>query len=283
MNLNHPTADIYVPDGSDIGDALKRGTSLAIGAHQDDLEIMAYPAIAESYEDDSKWFCGVVATSGSGSSRTGPYADVSDEEMVNIRRKEQRDAADIGKFSCVIQLGYGSAEVKAPSSPGVVEDLSAIIEACGADTLYLHNPADKHDSHVALLQCCVAAVRKVPADKRPSRMLGCEVWRDLDWLPDELKTLQPTDAYPELARKLLEIFDSQVTGGKRYDLAVLGRRLANATFYQSHESDGAEGLAASMDLSPLLKDDSLDLATFTLQMIDAFKQDVETRLLQFQQ
>ena len=31
------------------------------------------------------------------------------------------------------------------------------------------------------------AIRRLKADERPSRLYGCEVWRDLDWLPDAEK------------------------------------------------------------------------------------------------
>jgi hypothetical protein len=61
-------------------------------------------------------------------------------------------------------------------------------------------------------------------------VLGCEVWRNLDWLLDEDKQGLPVDDRPNLAAALSGVFDSQISGGKRYDLAVQGRRLANATF-----------------------------------------------------
>jgi hypothetical protein len=57
-------------------------------------------------------------------------------------------------------------------------------------------------------------------------VLGCEVWRDLDWLLDSDKVALDSSAKPELAAALLKVFDSQISGGKRYDLATLGRRAA---------------------------------------------------------
>jgi len=33
---------------------------------------------------------------------------------------------------------------------------------------------------------------------------------------------------------LLGVFESQIAGGKRYDLALMGRRRANATYFESH-------------------------------------------------
>ncbi len=61
-------------------------------------------------------------------------------------------------------------------------------------------------------------------------MYGCEVWRDLDWLNDDEKVLLDCSQHQNIARALSSVFDSQIIGGKRYDLAVEGRRAANATF-----------------------------------------------------
>ena len=49
-------------------------------------------------------------------------------------------------------------------------------------------------------------------------------------------------ANPQLAARLVAVFRSQIAGGKRYDLATAGRRLANATFHTAHATDGAKAL-----------------------------------------
>ena len=101
MKLHNPTAGIYIPDGKPQAEALARVTHLGIGAHQDDLEFMAFHGILECFAKDDKWFGGVTCTDGAGSSRTGPYAKFTDVEMMAIRRQEQDTAALIG--------GYGGA------------------------------------------------------------------------------------------------------------------------------------------------------------------------------
>jgi hypothetical protein len=45
MNLHHATAEVFVPDGAPMAKALERITHLGIGAHQDDLEFMAFHAV----------------------------------------------------------------------------------------------------------------------------------------------------------------------------------------------------------------------------------------------
>src|SRR6187551_3740410 len=150
MIFSQPAADVYVPDGSPITKALLRTTHLCLAAHQDDIEIMAYHGISECYGQKSRWFTGVVLTDGSGSPRTGRYAHYTDEQMKRERRDEQRRAAKIGRYSAAIQLAHPSTAVKSPKTAGVKADLAAVVAACPAQVVYLHNPADKHDTHVAV-------------------------------------------------------------------------------------------------------------------------------------
>lgn len=283
MNLRHPDADILIPDGSEPADALSRTTHLCVGAHQDDEEINAYHAIAECYRHPDRAFTGVCVTSGSGSSRTGPYATVSDDEMRFIRRDEQRQAAIVGRYTAQLQLMYPSAHVKDPAqATDVTADLRDILDATRPEVLYVHNPADKHDTHVACFLRTLDAVRQLPAAARPARVLGYEGWRSLDWVLDAEKVPLPVDAYPNLFAALVGIFDSQISGGKRYDLAIRGRTLGNATFYQSHAADGPSALSWALDLTPLFHDDTADPTDFTLAFIDRLRDDVQARLKKFQ-
>jgi hypothetical protein len=45
MKLRNQTGEIFVPDGAPVAQELARTTHMAISAHQDDLEIMAYRGI----------------------------------------------------------------------------------------------------------------------------------------------------------------------------------------------------------------------------------------------
>lgn len=278
MRFHNPTADVFVPDGLDPEAALARTTHLCICAHQDDIEIMAYHGIAACYGRPDRWFTGVVVTNGAGSPRAGIYAKFTDEEMRKVRRVEQRKAAYAGDYACQIQLDYSSAQVKDPKAGAVVEDLAAILRASRPEIVYLHNLADKHDTHVAVSLRSLEALRRVATEHRPARVYGCEVWRDLDWLPDEDKQALPASARPNLAAALLGVFDSQISGGKRYDLATLGRRAANATYFASHATDVETALTFAMDLTPLVADPSLSVAAYVTGFIEKFRADVEARL-----
>ncbi len=262
MRLSQQTADIFVPDRADSASAMGRTTHLAVGAHQDDLEIMAADGILACYRQPGRWFTGVVVTDGSGSAREGRYRDFTDAEMRAVRREEQRKAAQAGEYSAVVQLDYPADTVKNTADTRPVDDLVEILQACRPSVLYTHNLADKHDTHVAVALGVIAAVRRLPVAARPSRLYGCEVWRDLDWVVDDEKVVFDLSANEPLRVALVGLFDSQIAGGKRYDLATEGRRRANATYAASHSTDAATACSYALDLTPLAADDSLDPAAF---------------------
>jgi LmbE family N-acetylglucosaminyl deacetylase len=275
MKFHNAGADLFVPDGMAPEAALARTTHLCISAHQDDIEIMAYHGIAECFGRPDKWFTGVVVTNGAGSPRSGIYGGYTDEQMQRVRMTEQRKAAYVGEYACQVQLGFTSAQVKDPAETAVVEDLATVLRAARPEVVYLHNLADKHDTHVAVALRAIAALRQ---GSRPSRVYGCEVWRDLDWMPDEQKQALPVSARPNVAAALVGVFDSQVSGGKRYDLATAGRSLAHATYYASHGTDEESALSFAMDLTPLIEHPELPVADYVLGFIDRFRADVARRL-----
>jgi LmbE family N-acetylglucosaminyl deacetylase len=278
MKFNLDTAEIFVPDGLSAEEALARTTHMAVGAHQDDIEIMAFDGILQCFQQDDKWFCGVVVTNGSGSPRDDLYKDYTDEAMQVVRRKEQKKAAVIGEYAAQVLLDYPSSAVKDNSNKAPVKDIGLLLKAAQPGVIYMHNLADKHDTHVAVALRVIEAIRDLPAAERPQRLYGCEIWRDLDWMVDVDKVAFDCSAHENLQAALLGVFDSQISGGKRYDLATMGRRRANATYYASHDVDVATGMIFAMDLTPLIKDPAKDIQTYVQEFIDRFEQKVVERL-----
>ena len=278
MNLHNATADVFIPDGASPDAAFGRITHLGIGAHQDDLEFMAFQGIKACFHSDCDWFGGVTCTNGSGSARTGDYAKLSDGEMMQVRREEQHQAAILGRYAAMVQLDYPSKIAKDPADLRLREDLRTILAAGRPRVVYTHNPADKHDTHIAVVVPVIEAIRDLPRDQRPQAVHGCEVWRNLDWMADAEKVIHDVGGHDNLAAALNGLFDSQIAGGKRYDLAVLGRRRANATFFESHGVDQSDALAFAMDLTPLVQDDTLDVLEYVLGFIDRFRADVAAKL-----
>jgi LmbE family N-acetylglucosaminyl deacetylase len=278
MDFYKKTAEVYVPDGQAEQAALARTTHMAIGAHPDDIEIMAYHGILECFGKSDKHFTGVTVTDGAGSPRIGLYANYSDEEMRKARRMEQKKAAFVGEYSAHVFLDYMSHEVKDGKNVSVIADLKKVLSIAKAKVIYTHNLADKHDTHVSVALRLVRALRELPEDLRPDRLYGCEAWRNLDWLAARDKIIFDVSAHGNLGMSLVGIFDTQICGGKHYDLATWGRRRANATYLESNAADVAEAVIFGMDLTPLIVDRMLDPYGFIKELIKQFAKDVSTRL-----
>ncbi len=278
MKFHLDTAEVFVPDGAPVEEAFSRTTHLCFAAHQDDIEIMAAGPILECFQWKDKWFTGVVVTDGRGSPRSGMYEKYSDEEMRLVRFKEQRKSAYVGEYSALVLLDYPSVVVKDASQNAPVEDIVTILRATKPKVVYTHNLADKHDTHVAVALRVIEALRRLKQAERPERCVGCEVWRGLDWMMDSDKVLMNLSNHENLQLALLGIFNSQIAGGKRYDLASMGRRRANATYFESHDVDAATALSYGMDMTPLIHDPKEDPERFIQGFIQRFAQDVNERI-----
>jgi LmbE family N-acetylglucosaminyl deacetylase len=278
MEFHNSTSEIYVPDGSPADIALLRTSHLSIGAHGDDIEIMAYHGILECFGNKESYFTGVTVTNGAGSPRDGLYAHYSDEQMQTVRRLEQKKAAFVGEYSAQVFLDYTSSAVKDPGNGHVVEDFKKLLAASKPQVIYTHNLADKHDTHVAVVLRVIRALRELPAEARPKKLYGCEVWRNLDWVNDADKVVFDVSAHENLATCLVGVFDSQICGGKRYDLATLGRWRANATYLESHRVDVATSVIFGIDLTPLVEDATLDPTEYIRGFIERFALDVSSRI-----
>lgn len=281
MKLSEASAEIWVPDGVSEEAALKRTTHMSIAAHQDDVEIMALEGILAGFGSSDKWFTAVIVTNGAGSPRDGIYGKFTDDQMQAVRRHEQKKAAYVGEYAAVALLNHPSSNVKSATNPAAKNDIKAIVAAARPEVIYTHNLADKHDTHVGVTLRTIAALRELPADQRPKKVYGCEVWRDLDWMVDGDKVIFNLAERENIAASLVGVFDSQIAGGKRYDLATLGRRRAHATYHQSHSVDAAQMINFGMDLTPLIQDEKLDPAEYVGGFVKRFADDVSSRVKKF--
>lgn len=282
MKFTRPTSSIFVPDGLSSWEALARTTHLAIVAHQDDAEILAIDGILTCFQQKDLWFANVVVTDGRGSPRKGSYQAYTDDEMGAVRNREQKKAAFLGEFAAQVFLEYPSSAVKDGTNDQPVEDIMHLIKGAQPEVVYTHNLADKHDTHVAVSLKVIEALRRLPASQRPKKLYGGEVWRDLDWLMDTDKVAFNCSAHQNLQAALVGLYDSQISGGKRYDLATMSRRSAHATYSESHETDSVTGLSYAIDLTPLIENVTLDVADFVKSFVNRFAQDVDQRIHQLQ-
>ena len=75
------------------------------------------------------------------------------------------------------------------------------------------------------------------------------------------------------------LFDSQIAGGKRYNGAALGRRLANAAFFASRDTGGCESVSYALDITPLVLDGTMSPSKFIARYIGRFAGEVASRIL----
>lgn len=278
MKLTKEKSDIFVPDGSLPEKALQRTTHMSIAAHPDDVEIMSYGGIVECFHQPDQWFTSVTVTDGSTAPRDFLYADFTNEQMAAMRADEQRKAGILGEYSAVVQLAYTSAETRHANNESLLKDLKDILAIAHPRVIYTHNLADKHETHIAVTLKVIEALRSLPRENQPQSVLGCEVWRDLDWLVGEDKKVMDVSAHPNLAAALVGVFDTQNCGSKRYDIASIGRRTANAVYHESHGTGGISMLSFAMDLTPLLHNLKLDPADHAAAIIENFHKDVINRI-----
>ncbi|MDR2047329.1 MAG: PIG-L family deacetylase [Clostridiales bacterium] len=274
MTFTNRSAEIYIPENAKKANKIY----LAIAAHPDDIEIMAADGILKSFYGSDNGFVAVVTADGGGSARDGRYKDFSDEDMMKIRRAEQKKAAVVGEYSTLYLLNYQSSVIKSPQNISIIEDYVKILKKHKPAVVYTHNLLDKHETHLGVVVKAVQALRALPKSERPPYFYGCEVWRNLDWLPDDEKVRFNLSSGENLQSALLGVFDSQISGGKRYDLATQGRRLSNATYSESHSVDVTRGMSYALDLTPLINDPAVDIADFALSKIDAFKKEAVEKL-----
>ena len=278
MELHNPQAEVFVPDGVEPEKALRRTTHLGIAAHPDDLEIMAFHGIQAARAEERGCFTGIVLADGRGGPRNELTRTLSADELHLLRRQEQRAAARLGQYGAVVFLDYPSAALRDRTSPGVAGDLDSLLGQMSPAIVYTHNLADKHDTHVAVALCALAALRRLPAARRTLRLLGCEVWRDLDWLDDREKVRLEIGEPALLLGALIGCFPSQSAGLRRYDLGTAGRLRANSTFGDPHRIGVASAVSHAMDLTPMLSNPQGDVLEFIQDHIRRFERDVIERL-----
>ena len=244
---------------------------LCICAHQDDNEIMAVDGILKGYYSRKYSFAVAITAD-------GEYKDYTDEMMKKARIEEQKEASEIGKYNSLFLLNYTSSEIKQKVNENIVNDYIQIIKELKPQVIYTHSVLDKHPTHIGVALKVIQAVRSLPKDEQPKLFYGCEVWRDLDWIDDDKKVGFDVSRNEKLQRKLLNVFRSQIVGGKAYTKASIGRRYANATYFKSHSVDYYKMVSFAIDYKPLLNNKSLTVKEFALSFVNDLSKNIENNI-----
>jgi LmbE family N-acetylglucosaminyl deacetylase len=269
---------ITVPDAMPQSDGLSRTTHLAIGAHPDDVEIIGIEGISKCYQSETDWFTGIVVTNGAGSLRSGRYTSASDEEMIAVRQQEQSAAAEIGRYAAVVQMACESSQLQGDINESVVAMLQNVLEQARPHTVYLHSPVDRHITHIGVCMHALEALRRLNEKDLPVRIWGVEVWRSMDWVDAGQRVLLDVSGGKELQGRLLGQYQSQLVKGKRYDIALAGRNIANATLASEDAIDTIESACFALDLNSLVGKNPISIGEYLEDLLGRFSNDLKTKL-----
>lgn len=272
------TLEEYPVDQETLTRILDKTTHLCICAHCDDVEIMAYHGINACFKNENSFFTAVIVTDGKGSDKSGIYSQLSDQEFINLRKSEQRKAAIIGEYNAVVFLDYSSSAVKKPHSADIQRDILDILNLSKPKIIYTHSPFDFHATHVGVTCQLMEVLKHWDKASTIENIYGCEVWGSLDWLSDNRKVALDVSNNINIQKALVEVFDTQMSRGKAFDEATLGRRKANATFQKSHEKDSYIGVNYALDLIDIIKN-NLSIQDFVNIVTEEFRKDTLTRIL----
>lgn len=237
---------------------------LAICAHPDDAEIFAINAIAKGD------FALVVMSDGAGCAKGSGYEKMTEEELKELRKAEQQEAAEVGGYKRLYMLGLTSEKVR-EGGEKVEAMLSEIIDETMPDEVYIHNPFDSHPTHLGAFWRAFYALKK--ANHKVKKLYACEVWRGLDWFIGDEKVALDTSDTDEISDALMDKFASQ-NATKNYNLGAKGRRYANATFTGIREANKMKSFNWALDMTEYLGYDDNRLIAFIEDSLEEFKQTV---------
>ncbi len=264
--------EIYKPKDSNT----KPVKNIVIAAHKDDGEMIGIKAIDDSFKKDESLVM-IVLTNGSGCPRIGEYESVSDEDMVEIRTAEQKRASEIGRYNKLYLLEHSSKLVQEQDKI-IKQELVNILKLYpDVEYIYIHNPFDKHKTHVTSCEISIEAIKEAYSNgclPNLKKVLGVEVWRSLDWLPDEYKSIIDTSGSEFISQNIMSVFVSQNLS-KKYDEAILARRLANATFDSSHENNALASLTYAIDLMDVIVDVNKKLPDLLTEILELFEKNIK--------
>ena len=268
-----------------LGDYLTDTTDLSCTAHQDDAEIENGIQILQAQRDPKKNFLNIIATDGASSKSRLNRADADAEgskgkpfelqELPERRWREQRDASSASKTPS-IQLGYPSNAVNGLMGDGkkaeVVHILSGLFDSMpNLKDVFLHNPLDKHDTHLGVLACSVAAFRSMDSKDLPDNIVGMEGWGGLAGMPhgELVKFVTENKQDLEEIKGWISLYTSQLDLQLRaYDKVTIALYEAHAGFVTDPHSLGViEGMAIGVKLTDYIKNPDMQLEDMAEDLI----------------
>ncbi|MDF1678813.1 MAG: 6-phosphogluconolactonase, partial [Legionellaceae bacterium] len=262
---------------------LEKTTQLGVGAHPDDVEIMAGPDMLAAKDT---WLT-LVVTDGAATSNTlnGDYAKYSPEALTNMRQAEQRKAAKRANVPLII-CKFPTAAIAGDMGTETLDDakktMSSLVQAMpNLTTVIGHQPSDVHDTHIRVLALQVHALRTLSdMQLKGITVLGREVWGLMLAIEARLrKKLVMTEAELDEWAELIAVYESQIAGqGRDYSLTTIERARGNAG-YQTHPhgANPPVGLLLALDLTDLVYDKKLCVSQFEARLLRELEKQTQSR------
>lgn len=253
--------------------ALARTTHVGVGAHQDDVEIMAGPMLLKNKDS---WMT-VIVTDGAASKSVlnGVATDLTPRQLTDMRQREQREAArETG--TPVIQLKYPSAAVGGHMGEGKREEAAFALGTLFAamprtQEVFGHNPIDKHATHLGVLAVQTAALR---AAKPPQlkNVYAMEVWGGLTGIPESQLSMFVVEDGKDLAaiNTLVGKYQSQIQGqGRDYAATTTARMVGHGGYVSNpHLSNPPVGMVIGLDITDFAKGESCDMGALAKELLE---------------
>ncbi len=246
-------------------------THIAIAAHKDDGEMLALHGILNCY--DKGGFALIVLTDGGNCPKSGKYADVSYDDMAELRTEEQKRAATFGKYEKVYFLQLPSSSLETEFEEISSKVASIFNENPTIQYAYAHSLFDRHKTHINASKIAIESIRQSKYKGKIKMLYGVELWRDLDWIPENEQILLDVSGSKDFAMDLLSFFPSQ-NQSKMYNKGFCGRVVANATFSNSHSNSLASEQIRAIDMTKLVFADKNAVRAFVDEQLGKFKQEI---------
>ena len=266
--------------------ALTHATDIAVGAHPDDVEIMAGGILLNDQKigAPTKWLS-VIVTNGAASNSVlvGDTSTKTPQERTAMRQHEQREAARLTNTP-VIQYKYHSAVTNGFMGAAKKEEATAALETLFAATpnvarIYGHNPLDKHDTHLGVLACMVGALRRTAKDNpHLTNVYGMEVWGGLSGVEPELTLFPITDEVSKAGEetvleklgRVIGVYVSQIEGQARdYAKTTIARLIGHGGYVTNpFLSQPPEGMMLGLDMTELVQNQDLTLGQYAKVVLE---------------
>jgi hypothetical protein len=197
---------------------------------------------------------------------------VTDDAMRTIRQREQEKAAVVGEYAAVVMLDRTSADVQGPGHVALVQELTDLLRAARPEVVYTHSPRTGIRRTYRWSSPPWPPAARCPPASAPRESSAARCGATSSGSPQRTRSRSDVSGRDSMGAALMGVFESQIVGGKRYDLAVPARRLAHADVHTTRTpSMRAGGPLPRHGPDPARAGAGRSVAAYVQECIDRFR------------